>query len=274
LGFTLAEVLITLGIIGVVTVITISTVLNKIENRQNIAMWKKKYSEISQIYNLVKDEIGTPICVNKHNLSQQVKCRMIADGHSGYSTLSPEFVEKFVSHLNVIDSCSSNEAYGNTYRCVNYYRKWLGTHSGACSFYGTLQTPSPGEGIAPASCRTSSGKNPFWQAADFGSFAVLLSDGSVIYFGGYATGWISVDVNGFAKGPNVLGKDFFTVMVNDEWIKPLGADGTFYKPVNGDKCECSKDYGISSSQGFLGSSDLLHGRMVSGGCCSAVYLQK
>ena len=41
-GFTLAEVLITLGIIGVVAVLTLTTVIPGIQNKQNIAKWKKE----------------------------------------------------------------------------------------------------------------------------------------------------------------------------------------------------------------------------------------
>lgn len=47
-GFTLAEVLITLGIIGVVAAMTMPTLINNINNKQNIAALKKAYSLISQ----------------------------------------------------------------------------------------------------------------------------------------------------------------------------------------------------------------------------------
>ena len=47
-AFTLAEVLITLGIIGVVTAMTLPAVINKINDRQNIAALKKIYSVMSQ----------------------------------------------------------------------------------------------------------------------------------------------------------------------------------------------------------------------------------
>ena len=80
-------------------------------------------------------------------------------------------------------------------------------------------------------------------------------------------------MNGFTKGPNAVGRDFFAVLVNEDWAKPLGADGTYSKAANGNEnCECSKDSGIESAQGFLGSSDLLNGKILSGGCCSATYL--
>lgn len=48
LGFTLAEVLITLGIIGVVAVITVPILVNNIQNAQYKTAYKKSYSMISQ----------------------------------------------------------------------------------------------------------------------------------------------------------------------------------------------------------------------------------
>ena len=49
-GFTLAEVLITLGIIGVVAAMTLPTLINNYQKQQTIAQLKKAYSEISQVF--------------------------------------------------------------------------------------------------------------------------------------------------------------------------------------------------------------------------------
>lgn len=48
-GFTLAEVLITLGIIGIVTAITIPTIVNKYQKQQTVAKLKKAYSVLGQV---------------------------------------------------------------------------------------------------------------------------------------------------------------------------------------------------------------------------------
>ena len=48
-GFTLSEVLITLGIIGVVAAITLPAVINNIEDKQYNTAYKKVHSELSQI---------------------------------------------------------------------------------------------------------------------------------------------------------------------------------------------------------------------------------
>ena len=55
-GFTLAEVLITLGIIGVVSALTMPSLINEIQDRQFIAKWKKAYSIISNaVYSALEE---------------------------------------------------------------------------------------------------------------------------------------------------------------------------------------------------------------------------
>lgn len=49
-GFTLAEVLITLGVIGVVAAMTLPAVINNVENRVNINKLKKEYSVFQQAF--------------------------------------------------------------------------------------------------------------------------------------------------------------------------------------------------------------------------------
>lgn len=57
-GFTLAEVLITLGIIGVVAAITIPNLMTHFQQEQTVTKLKKAYSVINQAYksSLMKSE--------------------------------------------------------------------------------------------------------------------------------------------------------------------------------------------------------------------------
>ena len=59
-AFTLAEVLITLGIIGVVAALTIPSLIQKYEEKQTVSQVKKAYSEISQAYMSAVQGEGTP----------------------------------------------------------------------------------------------------------------------------------------------------------------------------------------------------------------------
>lgn len=55
-GFTLAETLITLGIIGVVSAIAIPSLINNIQDKHFKALWKRTFSEISNAYELAFNE--------------------------------------------------------------------------------------------------------------------------------------------------------------------------------------------------------------------------
>lgn len=58
LGFTLAEVLIVLGIIGIVAETTIPTLVNNVQDQVLKTSWKKAFSEISQVTMDIKNENG------------------------------------------------------------------------------------------------------------------------------------------------------------------------------------------------------------------------
>lgn len=59
-GFTLAEVLITLGIIGVVAAMTLPSLVGKYKEKQHISQVKKAYSVLSQAFLMAKNEYGSP----------------------------------------------------------------------------------------------------------------------------------------------------------------------------------------------------------------------
>ena len=59
-AFTLAEVLVTLGIIGVVAALTIQSLTNKVPDQKHMAALKKTYSVLQQATNLVIAEHESP----------------------------------------------------------------------------------------------------------------------------------------------------------------------------------------------------------------------
>lgn len=59
-GFTLAEVLITLGIIGVVSAMTIPNLIAKYQKEQTVVKLKKAISILNQAYKLSYDDVGEP----------------------------------------------------------------------------------------------------------------------------------------------------------------------------------------------------------------------
>lgn len=60
-GFTLAEVLITLGIIGVVAAITLPAVINRTQSKELEVQFKKAYAELNQVAQLFKKDNGVSV---------------------------------------------------------------------------------------------------------------------------------------------------------------------------------------------------------------------
>lgn len=57
-AFTLAEILITLGIIGVVAALTMPSLINKTQNKELHAQYKKTYAELNQVSQLFMQDNG------------------------------------------------------------------------------------------------------------------------------------------------------------------------------------------------------------------------
>lgn len=244
----------------------------EIQNKQNIAKWKKTYSVVNNAYDLIVTE-GVTVCRNGASAPgssySNSRCKTIVGSTSKYGDqyfgYSDEFVDRFREILNPVSVC-----YGKVEpKCDNYGVGHAGTKNfpwagfaapSAASIYGTLKKPY------------SKGVFSF-PSYNFNVAAFLLKDGSVVYIGGTHGGpWISVDVNGAAKGPNQIGRDFFQILGFDKKILPLGADGTYNKSANNGKCECTKNAGAERENYFAGAGGA--GEVVSGGCCSAKYLSE
>lgn len=107
---------------------------------------------------------------------------------------------------------------------------------------------------------------------NFNKYKIKLISGELIMFGASHGGpWISVDVDGFERGKNTLGKDLFVIKAYDKHLKPMGADGTFSKVENGSECVCSETSGAITATYISGSDGGLH-EIASGACCSNYYL--
>jgi hypothetical protein len=110
-AFTLAEILITLGVIGVVTAMTIPTLITKIQNRQNIVKWRKEYSIVNQAF---RKAMSDDVTIAKDGVFYQV----------GYTN---EFMNSMLENLKVIDSCGSANSTKNSLgleRCIYPFYTW------------------------------------------------------------------------------------------------------------------------------------------------------
>ncbi len=201
-AFTLAEVLITLGIIGVVAAMTLPSLITKNRNKELQAALKKGYSEISQALEFMKSDIGVDI------LPQDYEQRSFFPIFSKYfRTLKSVSVNGIMpGEMEDGDSEDSPHKVFKNYKTYNKSQ--------------TIKT----------------------DIFDDGQF--ILQDGTLILIENpYSVGnrqiFISVDVNGMNKKPNIYGRDLFTFQItNDGKLLPMGADGTKYTDM--DKY-CSKD---------------------------------
>lgn len=114
-GFTLAEVLITLGIIGVVAAMTIPTLVNNAKHRQLESSFKKAYSALSQAISDLAAKEGGSAWAN-YNYTDNV-------GRSGYVYTS-SFKDALMSSFVVAKDCGANGCVPN----ATYYRNLTNTN--------------------------------------------------------------------------------------------------------------------------------------------------
>lgn len=90
-GFTLAEVLITLGIIGVVAAMTLPTLIQNNTEKARVTALKKQYSILNQAYQRIVFDKGTPDIWLKD-------CENTKD-------CSEKFANEFKEYLKIVNDC-------------------------------------------------------------------------------------------------------------------------------------------------------------------------
>lgn len=189
LGFTVAEVLIVVGIIGIIAEMTIPTLIANVNDMVYKTAWKKEYSSFESLVELVKNENGGTL-----------------EGLLSADDLSMNNI--FDKYLNVRTSCHT---YGITVKgtCWHQDSGWSYLNNGAIE---DVDNPPTGAG------------NLLYDAPG----GDILADGTLVRYldydcnaAGYC-GYILFDINGF-KNPNVIGKDIFGVFVFLDGITPFGS---------------------------------------------------
>ena len=177
-AFTLAEVLITLGIIGVVAALTLPSLINRTKNRELHTAFLKTYSELNQVAQ--KYYADNEISVTEANI----------DSHSNLSSqIMTEYYKGATKLTN--GGMGTKDEEGN-YKAF-YSIRTLNGHK-----------YSGGENSQGSNSSFICDNSPFY----------LTASGAVIIFNDNATGEdqtgpvVCVDVNG-QKGPNRYGMDYF-----------------------------------------------------------------
>ncbi len=205
-AFTLAEVLITLGIIGVVAAMTLPTLIQNYQDKATVSRLKKVYSELSQAYMMAYKDNEDPTNWGMSIAEKDDQGNIInSDGTKNMGDL-------FSKYLNVTKNCGLDEG------C--WYKGNVYSLNGKIYDSGSVEE-----------------RNDLYKIA--------LADGTLIAFGGLSSdcsvirgnskqlsnvcSWVIVDING-ANRPNTYGIDLFEFLVSKYGIVPYGTPDDIYFP--------------------------------------------
>ena len=185
-AFTLAEVLITLGIIGVVSAMTLPSVINNYKEREIVSKVKKFYSIMNQAFLMSVKDNGYANEWEVVNGQNKTSTRQIA--------------KYFKPYLKIIKDC------GQTAGCLEYTDRPFTLNSGKTNvnydasnlYYKAILNDGSyvwWRGVAGTYCKVSEGGH---------------ND---------VCGAIFFDING-GKEPNTVGKDIFDIVITPYAIKP------------------------------------------------------
>ena len=181
-AFTLAEVLITLGIIGIVASLTMPTLIANYKKQETISRLKKAYSIINQALKLSEAQNGE-----------------YSQWEDGQALGADVYLQKYwLPYFNVLKICYSFKECGYTNKFP--YKELKGTQS-ALLFSG------------------NNSRIPFI-TSDGIVYIISIAIGGDANTPGEKSSLIYIDING-SKKPNVIGKDVFVFQrVNGKGILP------------------------------------------------------
>ena len=187
-AFTLAEVLITLGIIGVVAAMTLPTLINNAQNKQLEVAFKKSYSALSQIAQRVALE----------DYGGQIPDNVLYESLGYYA----KYLNGKRCTGTAENGCPAN-ADGDNY-CNFMYKTYK-------DFSGKVSAPCIGNDYV---VNVVSGSTFYFDYA---------GEGEDIY----AKQFVVIDVNGWQKRPNRLGYDLFLFSISrDGKVTAGGAENS------------------------------------------------
>lgn len=211
-GFTLAEVLITLGIIGIVAAMTLPALIQKNKRAELQSGLKTGYSLLQQALQRMNADNGYPVIPANYP--------------------SRTFKNEFIKYFDNPIDCQ----WGGT----------KGTTNSVLCGRGENITGDDG------SVRALIQQYKTYNKASNTISSVPLDDGQFVLKNGMlvmienqntSTIFISIDINSIVKKPNIWGQDLFTFQImSDGKLMPMGADGTNYK---------AKDYCSKTSTNIL-----------------------
>ena len=221
-AFTLAEVLITLGIIGVVAAITMPALMANYQKMVLRQQFKKAYNTVLNGYRLAEVNLGFhPMCYYGDDwigapcieYDDKGECVKYGEAVNPTNQLSDCTVlrNELQKTLKVIKICKGN---GVADGCIPEY-------NGMDSIVADNNPDLTEEEITTATTGASG-----WRTSNIHnkSHIWVLADGIIIIWYGSSTTLFAVDINGM-KGPNKWGHDFFPFILKSNLNKAIWLEG-------------------------------------------------
>lgn len=197
-AFTIAEVLITLGIIGVVAAMTLPSLVNRTRQKELETAFQKQYSVLQQAILKIK---------NTDNLNFE------CENYNG--TNGTTFKKRLAEEYKATKDCGS----------INYNVGYvINEDDGSFTYYKTLN----GKTLERA----------YFDDGGFITIdgtTFFIEQGRQAY---NETGFlVSIDLNGYKKKPNRMGYDFFMFQLTKEGkVLPMGAENTYWEESREELC--------------------------------------
>lgn len=207
-AFTLAEVLITLGIIGVVAAMTIPTLIAKYQERQIVSQLTKAYAVLSNAYTMVKAEYGD---LSSWGLKATNTGETDENGHIIYDYSANKLLsERFQKYLKVSKVCEIGKV---CYPGAHYNLAGV-----ELSEENQVATEEPGVSASPDA-------------------RMFLQDGTYIEFGWFSNNQGSIMVTVPTGNDVIHGKNTFYFVFNNDKFVPEGKANGYPEIHTFDKCD-------------------------------------
>ncbi len=229
-GFTLAEVLVTLGIIGVVAALTLPSLIQNYQEKANVTKLKKAYSILSQAMASAVNENGPADVWDIYSFEKN-KDNGDTEMYYRYTPVN------IIKQLNVTKDCGfkSEGCFVSEYSRLNggTDRDFENDNNGYYKLILADGMSIAFEGYEPEMCEENNACGEIW-----------------------------VDINGH-KRPNVIGKDMFLFSYTKDKIVMYGLSTIMKVPLkqtscrkNGTGYECAAWVILKENQDYLHCDDL------------------
>ena len=236
-AFTLAEVLITLGIIGVVAAISIPTLMQNANEKDTVAKVQKAYNVMANAYKLATAEYGT---IDKWGV--------IGEKELGYSA----------RHNEDTPEEDRNKVFSSLDTFLNIFSEYVKfTEKNDVK---TAETTASGDVYYLGGTKVSTQLTNYATFADGTMLRTLYLDRAVVCNAGRQCANFTIDVNG-DKGPNTYGKDLFVFYLTKEGVFPQGRGDdavNFSSFCNRNESHAKNGHGCAAWVVMNGNMDYLH----------------